>query len=693
MKWWYAWRMNRFALVALLIGCGSSKPAPAPLPPVTPDPAPTQPAAEPVAAPAPAVGKPKSDLIPRSVLFGNPERTNVQISPDGKHLSWIAARDGVLNVFVAPIAHLDQAKPVTADKTRPVRQYFWAFDNKHVLYLQDTAGDENFHVFRTDLDGNTTDLTPYKATRAEVFGLSERKPGTVIVGLNDRNPEVHDVYSLDIASGKRTLLYQNDDALISFTLDRDLGLAFGEKLLPDGGGQLFIRDGAKWTPYDSVPFEDAETTGIAAVAPDGKSLFMQDSRDRDTSALVSVDIKTKKQTLVAEDSKADVGDVMFHPTKHTLLATAFDYDRVHWRAVDKSVQPDLDGLAKLAEDGDFGVTSTTLDFKTWLVAVSTPQRPSRYYLWNHATHAGTFLFSGRPALESQPLVGEEAVTIPARDGLTMVAYLTKPANASGPVPMVLFVHGGPWARDNFGYSSAVQLFANRGYAVLQVNYRGSTGFGKKFLNAANREWAMKMHDDLLDAVAWAVAKGVTTKDRVAIVGGSYGGYSTLVGLAMTPDVFRCGVDIVGPSNLLTLVASVPPYWKPLLAMFKQRIGDWDTPEGKALLVAASPLTHVAAIKRPLLIGQGANDPRVKQREAEQIVAAMKSHGLPVSYVVFPDEGHGFARPENNIAFFGAAEAFLSAHLGGYYLPLSAEEVKASTMQVKAGADGIPGLPR
>ncbi|HTR50088.1 MAG TPA: S9 family peptidase [Kofleriaceae bacterium] len=686
--------MKRFALLALVVACGGTpSKAAAPQEPArvaqAPEPAPPPPAPH---APPVATGKPRNDLIPRSVVFGNPERANVQISHDGKHLSWVAAKDGVLNVWVAPIDKLDAAKPITSDPTRPVRQYFWSFDNKHVLYLQDTAGDENWHVFRADLDGKTADLTPFKGARTEVLGLSEKKPNQIVVGINDRDPQVMDVYALDITTGNRTLVYQNDEAYISFNFDPDLGLVFAEKLGPDGSGQVFQRDGKTWKPYDTIPFEDAQSTGIAAVAPGDRIAWANESRGRDTAAFVEVDIKTKKEKVLAEDARADVGDVMFHPTKHTPLAVSFDYDREHWRALDKSIQPDLDGLAKLAEGADFSVASMSLDAKTWVVATTSPQHPGHYFLWDHAKHAGKFLFASRPELEKQPLVTEEAVTITARDGLPLVAYLTKPAGASGPVPLVMFVHGGPWARDSYGYSPVVQLLANRGYAVLQVNYRGSTGFGKKFLNAANLQWAKAMHDDVLDAVKWAIDRGVTTKDRVAIAGGSYGGYETLVGLAMTPDVFACGVDLVGPSNLLTLIASVPPYWKPLLADFKKRIGDWETPEGKTLLEQASPLTHAADIKRPLLIGQGANDPRVKQAEAEQIVAAMKSHGLPVSYIVFPDEGHGFARPENNIAFFGAAEAFLSAHLGGFYLPLSADEVKASSMQVKDGREGIPGLP-
>nr|HEX4313615.1 S9 family peptidase [Kofleriaceae bacterium] len=686
--------MKRTAIVfvAAAAACGGS-PTPAPSAPVaTPPPATaSSEQAPPPPPPPPATGHPKQDLIPRSVLFGNPERANVQISPDGKRLAWVAANNGVLNVFVAPMDKLDQAKPVTSDTTRPVRQYFWTYEGK-IVYLQDSGGDENWHLFRADSDGKATDLTPYKGARVDVLGVSDRKPGVIAVGINDRNPQLEDVYLIDIASGKRTLVYQNDDAFAGFTLDHDLGLVFGSKLTKTGAGETYARDGKGWKLYDTVPFEDSQTTGIAGIGPNSKTAYVLDSRGRDTAALEQLDIPSKKETVLAEDARADVGSVIMHPTKDTALAVEFDYDRPTWRALDKSIQPDLDGLQKLADGGDFSLLSTTLDFKTWIVAVGTPQHPGRVFKWDHTKHAGTYLFSSRPALDDQPLVGEDAVIIKARDGLSLVSYLSKPANTSGPVPLVLLVHGGPWARDNYGYSSIVQLLANRGYAVLEVNYRGSTGFGKTFLNAGNGQWAKKMQDDLLDAVQWAVQSGVTTKDKVAIMGGSYGGYATLVGLAMTPDVFACGVDIVGPSNLMTLIASVPPYWVPVLSEFRMRMGDWDTDAGKAQLADASPLTHAAAIARPLLIGQGANDPRVNMKESEQIVAAMKKHGLPVSYIVFPDEGHGFARPENNIAFFGAAEAFLSAHLGGYYLPLTPEEITASSMQVKDGASGIPGLP-
>ena len=691
--------MKRLLLIAV-VACGGSTPAPQT---TSSQPKPPEVAAPPVAAVAPPAAHPDPGLIPRTVLFGNPERAALRISPDGKQLSWLAPKDGVLNVWVAPVGKLDQAKAVTADTQRPIRQYQWAYTSRHLVYLQDTGGDENYHVFRVDLaDGKTTDVTPFAKTRAEILRLDPRQPTTLLASMNDRDPKVFDVYKVDLLSGKRTLVIQNDETLGSFEVDHDLRVRFASKKLPDGSIQVLAPESkaatTKWKVFETIPFEDADTTGVVGFSPDGKALYLNDSRNRDTAALVALDIASKKSTVLAEHAQADAGEVMVHPTKHTLQAVQFDYLKPTWKVLDPSIQKDLDNLAKL-DSGEPRVVSRTLDDKTWVVGTSNEQHPGHYYLWDRATQRGTFLFATQPALENLPLVKMTPVEIKARDGLTLVSYLSLPAAADpagsgkpkAPVPMVLLVHGGPWGRDVWGYSPLDQLLANRGYAVLSVNYRGSTGFGKKFLNAGNLQWGKAMHDDLLDAVAWATQQGITAKDTVCIMGGSYGGYATLVGLAMTPDVFRCGVDIVGPSNLLTLLSTIPPYWAPLVALFHNRMGDPNTAEGKALLTAASPLTHAAAIKRPLLIGQGANDPRVKQAESEQIVAAMKAHHLPVSYVVFPDEGHGFARPENNQAFFGAAEAFLSLHLGGSYLPLSKAELEASSMQVKDGKAGIPGM--
>ena len=707
--------MKRAMFVLCLVGCsGPSKPAPVPAPEPVAEQPPAPPTPEERARAAVkqdlpelvAKGNPDPNLIPRAVLFGNPERVGVQLSPDGKHLSWLAPKDGVLNVWVAPIGKLDQAKPVTSDTVRPIRQYFWAYTSKHILYQQDAAGDENFHVFRADIaDGKTTDITPFKGARASVVGLWYKQPTTLLVSVNDRDPKVFDLYEVDLLTAARKLVVQNDDNYAGFTIDNSMRVRLATKKLPDGATHIMIAEdkGGKitWKPWEQIPFEDADTTGIEGFAPGNKAVFMTETRGRDTGALVQLDLATKKAKVIAEDPKADAGGLMLHPKTDALQAVGFTYDKLRWKVVDKSIQRDLDALAKLEPGAQVNVGSRTLDDKQWIVVTTSEKLGPRYYMWDRAKQKPTFLFAARPELEKQPLVKMWPVEIKSRDGLTLVSYLTLPkaadANEDGkadkPAPMVLLVHGGPWGRDNWGHNPLHQLYANRGYAVLSVNYRASTGFGKKFMNAGNLQWGKAMHDDLLDAVKWAVDQHVTAKDTVCIVGGSYGGYATLAGLTMTPDVFRCGVDIVGPSNLLTLLSTIPPYWAPMVAVFHTRMGNPNTAEGKALLTQASPLTHASKITKPLLIAQGKNDPRVKEAESEQIVAAMKKANLPVTYVLFPDEGHGFARPENMIAFTAVSEAFLSAHLGGTYLPLAPHELEATSMQIKEGKAGIPGLPR
>ncbi|HZN66897.1 MAG TPA: S9 family peptidase, partial [Tepidisphaeraceae bacterium] len=442
----------------------------------------------------------------------------------------------------------------------------------------------------------------------------------------------------------------------------------------------------------------------------GRYVYGTDSRGRDTAALVVIDSNDGQTQVLAEDPRADAtGDVFVHPKQKHVQAAAFNYERREWKVIDPDVKADFEYL-KTVVDGDFDVTSRTLDDKTWTVAYVVSDGPVRYYVYDRPAKKATFLFTNRPALEQLKLAKMRAVTIKSRDGLDLVSYLTLPvgtlagiphpkhgdrkklgdAPRAKPLPMVLLVHGGPWSRDVWGLNSSHQWLANRGYAVLSVNYRGSTGFGKKFVNASNREWGGKMHDDLIDAVNWAVKQGYADKDKVAIMGGSYGGYATLVGVTMTPDVFACGVNIVGLSNLLTFLKTIPPYWESGRAMWYARMGDETTEEGRKLLEERSPLTHVDKIKKPLLIGHGANDPRVKQSESDQIVKTMQEKGLPVTYVLYPDEGHGFGRPENRLSFNAVAEQFLARHLGGRAEPVG-KDFEGSTIEVKAGAEHVKGL--
>ena len=403
---------------------------------------------------------------------------------------------------------------------------------------------------------------------------------------------------------------------------------------------------------------------------------MFDSRGRDTSALVSIDTETWETAELAIDSRADASDAIEHPETGLPQAVAFEYDRATWQVLDDSIAADLERIAD-EEKGEFDVSSRSLDDRRWIVCYERDDGPKTFYLYERDTGELEYLFSDRPDLEEAPLATMHSAIVGSRDGRDLVVYYSLPVDSTGaaadrpsePLPSVLLVHGGPWGRDSWGYDPLHQLLANRGYAVISVNFRGSTGLGKEFVNAGDLEWAAAMHDDLIDAVEWAVEQGIADRDRVAIMGGSYGGYATLVGLTFTPEVFACGVDIVGPSNLNTLLDTVPPYWAPMLAMLRARVGDNSTEEGRRFLAERSPLSHVDSIVRPLLIGQGTNDPRVKQSESDQIVDAMKERGIPVTYVLYPDEGHGFARPENNLSFMAVAEAFLARCLGGRFEPV------------------------
>ncbi len=647
------------------------------------------------AEPAAVAGTP---LIPRQVLFGNPDKASARLSHDGSKLSYLAPRDGVLNVFVGPVDDPDAAQPVTNDKQRGIRIYFWAYDNQHVLYLQDSKGDENWHVYSVDLaSGETKDLTPLEKVNAQIEGVSDRFPGEIIVGLNDRDPQFHDLYRVNLATGDRELLEKNTE-FAGYVVDDDFKVRFASKMMPDGSLQYFEPDGnGGWKEYVNVGPDDTLTTQIAGFDKTGRKLYLTDSRDRNTSALVQIDLDSDEQKVLAENDKADVGGVIAQPTEKNIQAVSFDYLRPEWQVLDPAIQPDMDYLKTVA-DGELQVTSRTQDDKLWIAAYVMDDGPIRYYLYDRPNKKATFLFTNRKALEGQPLVKMHPVVIKSRDGMDLVSYLSLPkasdpdntGRPQQPLPLVLLVHGGPWGRDAWGYDTEHQLLANRGYAVLSVNYRGSTGLGKEFTNAGNKQWAAKMHDDLIDAVDWAIDQKIADPQKVAIMGGSYGGYATLVGLTFTPDKFACGVDIVGPSNLFTLLSTIPPYWAPMIQLFKDRVGDPTTDEGRKLLGERSPLNLVEKIERPLLIAQGANDPRVKQAEADQIVAAMKEKKIPLTYVLFPDEGHGFARPENNLAFYAVAEAFLSKQLGGRYEPIG-DDFEHSTITVPEGADQVPGL--
>jgi len=643
-------------------------------------------------------------LIPRNVLFGNPEKAQARLSPNGRWLSYLAPVDGILNVWVGPVDDPSQAKPVTDDKIRDIRGHSWAYTGDHILYTQDKAGDENSHVYATNVEtGETIDLTPLEKIRAQIQETSEKFPNELLVGINDRNPQLHDIWRVNIDTGERELVQQNE-GVAAYVTDDDFRVRFAFNFTPDGGQVLLkpkVEDetgpGAEWEEFMRVGPVDAMTTGPAGFDKTGQVLYLQDSRDRDTGALFAMNLENGDVSLIAEDPRVDVGSVIAHPTEKTIQAVGFTYSRTEWKILDEAIREDLDYLNSV-EDGELIITSRTLDDSQWTVAYLLDDGPLKFYRYDRANRKAHYLFSSRTDLDDYDLVKMHTPVIKARDGLNLVSYLTLPADSDAdgsgrpdkPLPLVLDVHGGPWARDGWGYNSSHQWLANRGYAVLSVNFRGSTGFGKNFTNAADGEWSGKMHDDLIDAVNWAVEEGIAQPDKVAIMGGSYGGYATLVGLTFTPEVFACGVDIVGPSSLVTLLENVPPYWIPFMPVMKVRVGDVDTEEGRAELLKRSPLTLVDQIQRPLLIGQGANDPRVTQLEADQIVEAMTSKGIPVTYVLYPDEGHGFSGEHNRMSFNAVTEAFLAEHLGGRFEPVG-EAFEESSLLVPVGAGDVSGV--
>jgi dipeptidyl aminopeptidase/acylaminoacyl peptidase len=608
-------------------------------------------------------------LVPREVLFGNPEKSQPRISPDGARLAYLAPVDGVLNVWVGPVGGGEKDfSPVTHDTDRGIRAYFWAHDNAHLLYVQDKGGDENWRLYAVDLDrGTTRDLTPFDDVQAQIVAEEKRFPTELLVGLNKDNPQLHDVYHLDLETGELEKIVENP-GVIGWVADGELRVRAALQPRPDGGMNLMVRPpGAsmeEWGLVLSIDSDDALGTGPVGFTADGGGLYLLASVDANASRLVLLDLNSGEAKVLAEDPRYDVGGIMLNPDTRQVQMVSFNRARVEHQVLDPTIQDDVDGIRAI-QPGDFSLVGRDHADRSWLVAFTVDNGPVSYYAWDRESKTATFLFVHQPALAQYQLASMEPFSFTARDGLEIHGYLTFPPSVERrSLPAVLAVHGGPWARDGWGYSPEAQFLANRGYLCVQVNFRGSTGYGKDFVNAGNKQWAAKMHDDLIDAVEHVVGQGWADRDRVAISGGSYGGYAALVGATFTPDAFRCAVDVVGPSNLKTLIESIPPYWAPVIAQFHERVGNPETEED--LLWSRSPLSRVDDIRIPILVAQGANDPRVKQAESEQIVAAMKEKGIDYEYLLFPDEGHGFAKPENRLKFYAAAERFLAKHLGGRF---------------------------
>ncbi len=614
--------------------------------------------------------KPQSQaLIPREILFGNPEKISPVLSPDGAYLAYIAPDSrNVLQVWLRTLKSSAKKDHVlTADRKRGIRSFFWTYQPATLIYLQDSEGDENYHLYAVNVETRQVrDLTPFPDVRAQPVAVEPKAPEHLLVALNRNDPRKHDVYRVNLLNGDVELDTENPGNVIGWTTDAQLQVRAALASLPDGGHEIWIRPTDK-APWKTICVLGPDDQGAPLdFSEDGGSLYFLSSHEANAQRLLAYDVLTGRDKVIAEDPEYDVGGIFAHPLKRTVQAVSFYKEKLEWTVLDKTIDDDFQALRKIRR-GEIHLDHGDLSDQFWLVSYVADDGPITYYIYDRQHKKAEFLFSQRPQLENLPLQPIEPVSYKSRDGLTLHGYLTQPKSVSSKnVPAILLVHGGPWARDHWGFNPMVQWLANRGYAVLQVNYRGSTGYGKKFLNAGNREWAGKMHDDLIDGVRWLIDQGVADPKRVAIMGGSYGGYATLVGLTFTPEVFACGVDIVGPSNIITLIQTIPPYWEPMKATFARRLGVIERDE--EFMRSRSPLYFVDRIRAPLLIGQGANDPRVKQAESDQIVKALRKAKKPVEYVVYKDEGHGFARPENRLHFYAKVETFFAKYLGGRFQP-------------------------
>ncbi len=636
-------------------------------------------------------------LIDRETFFGDPKLARSQISPDGNYISFLKPYNGVLNIWVKTIDQkFDDARPLTADTARPIRGYFWSQDSKFILYVQDKGGDENFRIYKVDpaTEGDpvppSTDLTPMEKVRATIIDVPRNKPDQIIIGLNDRDPKLHDVYKLNLKTGERILIRENNNNMAGWVTDTEGNLKLGIRVTPDGGSEILklLKD----TVESIYQVNNEETASPVHFTPDGSGFYLITNKgdELDKTELVLFNLKDGSTKLIDKDpeNEVDLSNAIFSDITHKLLATVYVGDKQRIYPKDEEFARQFEIMRKVLPVGDVNLNSVTADEKKWILSVSSDVNPGSVYIFNIETGKAEFLYKSRPELNNDYLAEMKPVSYKARDGMTIHGYLTLPKGVdSENLPTVMFIHGGPWYRDKWGYNAMVQFLANRGYAVLQPNFRGSTGYGKEYLNSGNKQWGLAMQNDIADGANWLVKEGFAESKRICIAGGSYGGYATLAGLAFTPDLYAAGFDIVGPSNIITLLKSIPPYWAPIKKIFDVRVGDMNNPDDLKLLENVSPLNHAKAITAPLYVVQGANDPRVNKAESDQIVVALRDLGRDVEYMVAPDEGHGFAGLKNRMAMIVAMEKFLSKHIGGRLQeevkPDIRERLKAITVDVKS----------
>jgi dipeptidyl aminopeptidase/acylaminoacyl peptidase len=637
-------------------------------------------------------------IIDRELLFGDPEISGAQLSPDGKYIAFLKPWKETRNIWVKQIAEpFSSARLMTTETARPVAGFLWTRDSKYIVFVKDNAGDENFNAYAVDPSAApgasagapgddappSRDLTNLKGVRAMLFSAPKTDPDVIYIGLNDRDKAWHDLYKLRISTGERTLVRKNTDRIAAWIFDLKGNLRLAQRVQDSGDQEILRVDADSFTPiYTCTVFETCDPVQFHR---DAQRVYIQTNKGGlDLTTLAVLDPATGDLETVESDplKRVDLGSAWFSEATDELVATLYSDDRERRYFRDQEFEADYQWLEKKFPGREISAVSSTLDDRQWLVSAHGDVEPGETYLFDRASRTLAFQYKVREKLPRESLAPMQAVRYKSSDGLEIPAYLTLPKGVQAKnLPALLVPHGGPWVRDEWGYNALAQFFANRGYAVLMPNFRGSTGYGKKFLNAGNGEWGAKMQDDLSWGVKYLVAEGIADPKRIGVLGGSYGGYAVLAGVAFTPDLYRAAVDIVGPSNLLTLLAAIPPYWEAGRKIMYARMADPDTPIGKKWMEERSPLHSAGKIKTPLMVVQGANDPRVNRREAEQIVIALRDRGFPVEYLLAPDEGHGFARPVNNLAMFMAVEKFLAAHLNGRYQEGGTPEVTARLAEI------------
>ena len=641
-------------------------------------------------------------LIDRSLFFGEIQIAGAQISPDGQYISFLKPYKGTRNIWIKKAtAAFSAARPMSAETQRPIRAYFWSRDSKYILYSQDSGGDENFNVYAIDpsLPADpktgvppTRALTNLKGVRTEIFAAPKSKPDILFIGLNDRDPRWHDLYELHISTGEKQLLRKNTENVESWDFDHVGKLRLAERTNQAGDTEILRVDpeGFKLI-YSCSVLENCSVEGFDG---ENKQVYLITNKGAlNLTELDEMNLANGQINKIESDpeNKVDLDGVESSEVDYHIFFTKYEDDRSRLYFRDKEFERQYRWLQSKLPDREIDFGARSKDENIWIVSAPSDTEPGETYVWNRKAETLTLQYRIREELPREALSPMLSIHYKSSDGLEVPAYLTLPKGLSAKnLPLIVFPHGGPWARDSWGYDTFAQFLSNRGYAVLQPNFRGSTGYGKQFLNAGNGEWGRKMQDDLTWGVKALIANGTVDPKRVGIAGGSYGGYATLAGVAFTPKVYAAAVAIVAPSNLLTLLDAIPPYWEAGRKQMYTRMADPTTPEGKALLIAESPLTQAKAIVTPLMVVQGKNDPRVNIRESNQIVAAVRDNGKPVRYLVAPDEGHGFVRPINNLAMVTAMEEFFATFLNGRYQTDVPNDVAAKLKEITIDPKTVNG---